>query len=102
MISTNIHNRTNATLKSWPYSTCRQGYSQITIDSSGRTYTGCANRGGTYCTGDSLCSIVSNGLDNTQLGTFSDYWYTSGRASKYKYRFVGADYNTQLVHIFEY
>ena len=102
MISTNIRNRTDATLKSWPYLTCRQGYSQMAIDSSGRTYAPCANRGLGFCTGNSLCSIVSNGLDNTQLGTFGDYWYTSGRANKYKYRFVGIDHIRGLVHIFEY
>ena len=102
MISTNIRNRTNPTLKSWPYLTCRQGYSQMAIDSSGRTYTACANLAMGTCLGLPLCGIVSNGFNNTPLGTFGDYLYTSGRASKYKYRFVGTDPNTQSVRIFEY
>jgi hypothetical protein len=37
MISTNILSRTDATLKSWPCSTCRQGWTNMAIDSSGRT-----------------------------------------------------------------
>ena len=101
--SVNIVNRTNTTVTSWPIGTYRQGWTNMVIDSSGRTHTACASCGAwPSCLNLPVCSIISNGLDNTQLATFGNYYYTSGRASKYRYRFLGTDYGTTLVAIFEY
>ncbi len=103
MKSTNIVNRVNATLTNWPIGTYQQGRTNLAIASSGRTYTVCINCGSTYCLGYSVCSLISNGLDNTQLATVGDYWYTAGRASKYKYRFLSSEpVLTSRVAIFEY
>lgn len=103
MKSTNIANRAGATMKNWTIGTYRPGWTNMVVDSSGRFYTACSSCGlTTTCVGYPVCAMISESSNNTLLATFGDYWYLSGRASKYAYRFFASDYNTASVLLFEY
>lgn len=66
----------------------------MSIASSDRTYALCENSGiALTCMNFLSCSIVRNELNITHLVTLINYYYyTGGRVSKHKYRFVGTDY----------
>ena len=102
--SMNLLDGAAATIKAWPIGAYRQGWTHIAVDSAGRTYIPCSscNAFASSCLNSSVCALISESTNNTLLGQVKDYWYISGRASKYVYRYVGTDYSTQHVALFEY
>ena len=101
--STNLANRTGATIQNLSYGAYRPGWTNVAIDSSARLYTACANCG-TWpsCLGVAICGLVSDGLNNSVMATMKDHWYISGRASKYAYRYFKSTPPVSMLLIFDY